>query len=101
VGLRNVLPQEYAAGVTAVIGVATLALGVRMFLKTQSPVLPIGAAIVGMLVGQALGIEQGLDALGRWFQDRLAADSGGRFAEGFVTTSLIFCVGPMTVLGCL
>jgi uncharacterized membrane protein YqgA involved in biofilm formation len=57
------------------------------------------ALAAGSLAGEALRIEEGLAALGdaarRW------VGGGGRFTEGFVTASLLFCVGPMAIVGSL
>lgn len=73
----------------------------------------LGSLLVGGIVGSVLGIEQRLEGFGAWLQnrlqDRMAARSGGReesadrqrFVEGFVSSSLVFCVGPLTVLGSL
>jgi uncharacterized membrane protein YqgA involved in biofilm formation len=60
----------------------------------------------GVAIGEALRLHDGLEALGEWFQERLSrAGPGGlegsRVAEGFVTASLVFCVGPLTILGSL
>lgn len=52
---------------------------------------------VGAVVGEALGIEEGLGRLGDALRRRFRG--GGRFTEGFVASSLLFCVGPMTVIG--
>lgn len=101
VGLSGVLPQAYGEAVRDVIGVSTAALGVRMFLKTKSPVVPIGAALLGILLGRLMGIESALGLLGDRFRDLFAGSSHSTFKEGFVTTSLLFCVGPMTILGCI
>lgn len=70
------------------------------------PVLVVlGSVLVGGLVGALLRLEQRLEQLGGALQRRLsgAADSGERrrFVDGFVTASLVFCVGPLTVLGSL
>lgn len=100
-GLRGVLPESLGSNVRDVIGVATVALGVRMFLQTKSPVVPIGAALVGMVIGSLIGIQAGLDALGNILQSHFASHSYGNFAAGFVAASLLFCIGPMTVLGCI
>jgi uncharacterized membrane protein YqgA involved in biofilm formation len=76
----------------------------------SAPVLIVlGSLVVGGIAGSVLGIEQRLEGFGGWLQDRLAhrqrgpeADPGrDRFVEGFVTSSLVFCVGPLTVLGSL
>ena len=53
-------------------------------------------------IGELLRLHDGLEALGGWFQRRLAReDRPSRVAEGFVTASLVFCVGPLTILGSL
>jgi uncharacterized membrane protein YqgA involved in biofilm formation len=67
----------------------------------------LGALLLGGILGSILGIEDGLEAFGSWLQGRLHARAGGReesadrqrFIEGFVSSSLVFCVGPLTVLG--
>jgi uncharacterized membrane protein YqgA involved in biofilm formation len=67
----------------------------------------LGSLLIGGVVGSVLGVEQGLEEFGSWLQSRLHARSGGReesaerqrFIEGFVSSSLVFCVGPLTVLG--
>jgi uncharacterized membrane protein YqgA involved in biofilm formation len=74
----------------------------------------LGSLVVGGLVGSLLGIEDRLERFGSWLQETLqrrsAASTGSqgvggadrqRFIEGFVTSSLVFCVGPLTVLGSL
>ncbi len=65
----------------------------------------LGALILGGIVGSLLRIEARLEALGGALRDRLAGtgDSAARrrFVEGFVTASLVFCVGPLTILGSL
>lgn len=69
----------------------------------------LGSLIVGGIVGSILRIEDRLEGFGAWLQGRLTARAGGReesaerqrFVEGFVTSSLVFCVGPLTILGSL
>lgn len=51
----------------------------------------------GAVIGEALGIEEGLTRLGETLKRRFRG--GGRFTEGFVAASLLFCIGPMTVVG--
>jgi uncharacterized membrane protein YqgA involved in biofilm formation len=62
----------------------------------------LGGLLGGVVVGELLRLHDGLEALGGWFQRRLARDEeGSRFAEGFITASLVFCVGPLTIIGSL
>lgn len=67
----------------------------------------LGSLLLGGIVGSILGIEDRLEGFGAWLQTRLHARAGGReesadrqrFIEGFVASSLVFCVGPLTILG--
>lgn len=67
----------------------------------------LGSLLIGGILGSILGIEDALENFGSWLQQKLHARSGGReesadrqrFIEGFVSSSLVFCVGPLTVLG--
>lgn len=74
----------------------------------SAPVLIVlGALVVGGIIGAALRLEERLEGLGGWLQTRLArggeteGDARDRFVEGFVISSLVFCVGPLTILGAL
>ena len=60
-------------------------------------ILALISLAVGVVVGEALGIEEGLTRLGDTLKRRFRG--GGRFTEGFVAASLLFCIGPMTVIG--
>ena len=63
----------------------------------------LAALLLGVAMGELLRLHDGLEALGAWFERRLTRgeSSGSRIAEGFVTASLVFCVGPLTILGSL
>jgi hypothetical protein len=62
----------------------------------------MAAVLAGVAIGELLRLHDGLEWIGRWFQSRLArSDRPSRIAEGFVTASLVFCVGPLTILGSL
>lgn len=69
----------------------------------------LGSLLLGGIIGSILRIEDRLEGFGSWMQNRLHARQGGReesadrqrFIEGFVSSSLVFCVGPLTVLGSL
>lgn len=88
-------------------GLFVAALGVSMALHifTDPGTLPgydlavLAALVVGVVVGELLRLHDGLDWLGVWFQRRLARGEGkpSRIAEGFITASLVFCVGPLTI----
>lgn len=97
-------PERFRTTLMATLGLITAALGIREVMATGEFPLVIAAVLVGVLLGEGLRIEQGLERFGRFLQSRFASDelSGGgdrRFSEGFVLASLVFCVGPLTIVG--
>lgn len=114
-------PERIRTTVMAGLGLLTLAIGFRDSLEADEIIPVLAAVLAGGVIGELLGIEQRLEQLGDWLRDRFAGQhdkpvidpelpeaaaldlpaAGGRarFAEGFVISSLVFCVGPLTVLG--
>lgn len=80
------------------IGLVTLAIGVSMTLEVQNMILAVISIVVGGIIGEWLGIESRLDSLAEFFKQKTKSSSD-RFTEGFVTASILFCVGSMAVLG--
>ncbi len=84
------------------VGLFTLAMGVKFAIDTASLLYLLGAIVIGGIIGSLAGIEQRLNDLGAAIQSRLAAPGGtSTIAEGFVTASIVFCVGPLTFLGAI
>lgn len=96
--LKEVVPASLQEIALIAIGLVTIGLGLKMLIATQSILLVAGALLLGGAIGVLLGIEAGIDALAEWARARLGA--GGTFSEGLVTASLLYVVGPMTLLGC-
>ncbi len=99
------IPEKLKATVIAGMGLFTAAMGLQMFLKTENPLIVLGALLIGSLLGEWWRIEDGIQRLGQNLEQRFSrdaeVDSGSRFVRGFLTTSLLFCVGPMTILGAI
>jgi hypothetical protein len=100
------LPDRVSQTIVAGIGLFTAALGVQMFTASTNAIVVLGSLLVGGLLGEWWQIETRLEGLGAWLERKFmpgGADSSGgrgnRFVKGFLTTSLLFCVGPMTILG--
>ena len=104
------LPERVQQRVLAGLGLITLALGIDLALAwggddttTSTPLYVLGGVLIGGIVGEAIGIERRLEALGDAIQARLARGSEegehSTVSEGFVTASLLFCVGSLTVVG--
>jgi uncharacterized protein len=99
------VPERLKATIMAGLGLFTSVTGIQMFLKTGNPIIVLGALLIGALLGEWWRIEDGLQALGVMLERRFAPNPEGagetssRFVRGFLTTSLLFCVGPLTILG--
>lgn len=83
------------------LGLVTLVLGIDNALEWRhtSPLIVFGAVLLGGVAGEALGIERALGRLGDAIQQRVSRGRHSRVSEAFVTASLLFCVGPLTVVG--
>jgi len=96
------IPEKLKATVIAGMGLFTAAMGLQMFLKTENPLIVLGALLLGTLLGEWWRIEDGLQNLGKFLEQRFSKtddDGSNTFVRGFLTASLLFCVGPMTILG--
>jgi uncharacterized membrane protein YqgA involved in biofilm formation len=74
----------------------------QMFLKTNNALVVLGALIMGAILGEWLGIENWLQNLGQWLEKRFLGKSDGdtgHFVRGFLTASVLYCTGPMAILG--
>jgi uncharacterized membrane protein YqgA involved in biofilm formation len=99
-GLRGGIPDRYKESVIAAIGLTVMLIGVKSALRTEALLTVIVSLALGSLVGEALGIEAHLERLGHWIGARLTRGADG-VARGFVTASLVFCVGAMAIVGSL
>lgn len=81
------------------LGLAVLLIGLQLAQQSQQIMIVIGGLIFGGMIGEALGIEKRLEAFGQQLQNRFSGM--GKIAEGFVTASLLYCVGAMAIMGAL
>ena len=118
------LPERMRRTVLDTLGLFTVVLGVAQALEAFGDVLGdrlgraavpviIGSLLVGAVVGELLDLDARLEQLGGWLRSRTGVERGSaaggeasaaaraRFVEGFVVASLVFCVGPLTVLGAI
>ena len=96
------LSENLKNTVIAGMGLFTTAVGVQMFLKSENALIVLGSLIFGAILGDWWGVEDGLQNLGIWLEKRFSGNSEGgssHFVRGFLTASVLFCTGPMAVLG--
>lgn len=115
--LGHRLPERTRVTVTDALGLVTLVIGGLNIVALRDVdfvaavgdgvtlLIVLGALLIGGIAGSLLRIEYRLEQVGGWLQRRFtaggASESRARFVEGFVDSSLIFCIGPLAVLGAL
>lgn len=92
------LPERIKVILMQALGLAVVAIGLRMALEAQHALLAVGCLLLGGVTGELLRIEQRLDNLAEILRRILRSDSS-RFVEGFVTASLLYLTGAMTIVG--
>jgi uncharacterized membrane protein YqgA involved in biofilm formation len=99
--LGHRLPAGMQERVMMGLGLVTLVLGVDNALswRDTSPLIVFGAVLLGGVLGEWIGIERRLGQLGDAVQARVSRGGASRASEAFVTASLLFCIGPLTVVG--
>ena len=102
------IDEKVRVTVVQTVGLVTIALGISDAIGTHNMVFPLVGMVIGAIIGELLRIEDRLESLGHLLQRRFAkatedgTDSGGKsFVTGFVTATLLFCVGPLTILGAI
>lgn len=103
------MPARIQGSLTAGLGFFVVAIGISMAVRIFAEGVPAGdglavlaALLAGVVIGELLRLQDRLEALGAWFQRSLSrGPRPSRVAEAFVTASLVFCVGPLTILGSL
>ncbi|MBR5535196.1 MAG: DUF554 domain-containing protein [Clostridia bacterium] len=110
---KKLISDRLREGIMAALGLAVFTIGLSGIvtnsifvsgssLSSEFTLLMILALAIGTLIGTLIDIEKRLDDLGRFFQEKLTKNqSGSTFAEGFVSASLLFCVGSMAIVGSL
>ena len=93
------LKEKHTRTIVTGLGICTMVIGITGAIATTNILIVILCLVVGTALGELINIEKYLDQAGDWLKARVAKNGGSRFTEGFVTASLLFCVGSMAVMG--
>ncbi|WP_153461461.1 DUF554 domain-containing protein [Sediminibacillus terrae] len=97
------IPERYKETVMHGIGLAVLLIGLQMALTSENIVVVLLGLLTGAIAGEALHLEEKLNNAGYWIERKFAGKGKGKtsVAQGFITASLIFVIGAMSVIGAL
>lgn len=99
--LKQGIPEKYQNTLVQGMSLAVGIIGLQMALKTQNVLIVILGIAVGAIIGEALNIDGGLNKIGAWLSDKLSSGEAGQsnIGRGFVTATLVYCIGAMAVVG--
>jgi len=97
--LRKGIPENISRMIMVGLGLFTCVLGVKMGIQMERPLVVVLSLILGGVCGELLHIEDFLEGIGEKLKSLVKSQGEASFAQGFVFASLLFCVGPMTILG--
>lgn len=96
------LPARFSEIVMKGVGLCVMYIGISGTLKGENALIAIISIVVGAIIGELLRLEEGLNRIGGWIEKKFKPKDGSvSVTEGFVTASLLFCVGAMTIVGSL
>ena len=98
---RSRIKQEQISIILSALALITIVIGVSSAVGTSDVICLILCLVIGTVIGIALKIEARIDGAGDGIRRKLFSRRalGGRFTEGFVSASILFCVGSMTIMG--
>jgi len=95
------IAEKYKQTILQGVALSVILVGWKSALATDQLLIVIVSMVAGATIGEGLNIEGRLERLGQWLEARVSAGAGGGLARGFVTASLVFCVGSMAIVGSL
>mgnify|MGYP001245870571 CR=1 FL=1 len=98
--IRNGIKEGYKKTIMDGVGLTVIVIGLMSGLKSENIILVIISIVLGSIIGEAIGIERKLDNLGNKLENKFGKEDSN-FSKGFVTASLVFCVGAMAIVGSL
>jgi uncharacterized protein len=99
--LQKGIQSRFKATIMQAISLTVILIGIRSALNASNLPEVIVCMALGSLIGEAMGIEDRIEAMGSLVEKRYSRSSNGGFAKGIVTASLVFCVGSMAIVGSL
>ena len=111
--LKKAIPERLRTSIVQALALAVMTIGLtgiitacctadeKGVLSSSYIILMVISMAVGTFIGELINIEKRLDNMGNFFQKKFSSETSSTFAEGFITASLVFCVGSMAILGSL
>lgn len=105
--LKRGIEKRYEDLIMSALGLVTAVIGITFAIKSQNMLIVVVSLVIGALIGEWIDIDSKLNKVGDWLKDKVKGKGGpgleeeSRIGEGFVTATLLFCVGSMAIMGAL
>lgn len=100
--LKSKFPEKIEKIIMQALGLASLLIGMQMAIKADNILLVIFSLVIGGVIGEIIDIEAGLEKFGERIKRKFKSNNTSeRFVEGFLTASLLYCVGSMAIMGAI
>ena len=101
--LKKGIPQRFSDSIMKAVALCVIYIGIDGCMQGENTLISIISMVLGVLIGELLRLDDGINSLGKKLEDKVSKgkNSDGNIARGFVTASLLFCVGAMTIVGSL
>lgn len=100
VRLKDGIKEDYKNTIMDGISLSVIVIGISSGIKSEDIILVIGSIVLGSLIGEIIGIENRLGRLGSKLGEKFDKEDSS-FVEGFITGSLVYCIGAMAIIGSL
>ena len=99
--LKKGIPEKVSSAVMTGIGLCTVYIGLSGSLSGKNVLIVICSMVIGSIIGTLLDVDGKINLLGKWVENRVSSNKKSNISQGFVTGSLFFCIGAMTIVGSL
>ena len=101
--LKKGIPERVSGGIMQGLGLVVIYIGISGMLKGQNPLIATISIVIGGVIGMIFDFDGRFNRFVNGLEQKLAVkgDGGSRFSEAFITTTLLYCVGAMAVVGSL
>lgn len=100
---KSKISEKFTNSIMIGIGLCTLSIGISGTLKGENLLILIGSIILGVIIGEGIDLNEKIQNVGEYFERKVKKDENSKVSvtQGFVTGSLLFCIGAMTIVGSL
>lgn len=95
------IPEKIKTAALQAIGLVVILIGTQMALEANNIILILISLLIGSILGTAIHLEDKMNQMGRRLEDKVSKKKEGNLTEGFITATLIFCIGAMSIVGAL